>query len=73
MQKPKDGVKGRVLCLPHMTAVANGVVQRIMNRFKAICDYIAALAHHIVADVVVILLHGKHLVRSLSEIITVPI
>jgi hypothetical protein len=70
MQKPKDGVKCRVLCIPHVTTVTDSIVLCIMDRFKTVCN---SIAHHVVANVVVIRLQGKHLVRSLSKAIPVRV
>jgi hypothetical protein len=36
VQKPENWIKGRVLRLPHMAAIPNGVVQSVMNSFETI-------------------------------------
>jgi hypothetical protein len=66
MQKPKDGIECRVLYVPHVTTVAEGIVQCVMGGFETVSN---AVVRHVVADVIVLSLQGKHLICSLSLVV----
>jgi hypothetical protein len=63
----------RILWLPHVSTISYSIVQRVVYSFQAIRNCVMAIEYHVVADVVVVLLHCKHITGPLSKARNVPI